>query len=156
MPNPSMPLIRLYDLIGASVIVGFPSGVRYSNQTCGTMCNQPEYEGVVVPLRNELYLEPQRYDGPETDLLQYFSGPKHQCTGAPGGLDSEDVDFIEGVLRKYRLEHCIAIDREEIEDSHEAWVHVLVTADEGGPRMGLFHGFGPYPRKGVLTWCNSD
>ncbi|WP_437952075.1 DUF6210 family protein [Sorangium sp. So ce296] len=40
--------IRLYDA-GLGAIIQHPSGVLYTDQTCGVCCAQPEMEGVFVP-----------------------------------------------------------------------------------------------------------
>ena len=74
------------------------------------------------------------------------------------------------MLAKWQLSDSLFIDEARLSDSHEAWVYVIVHRDEGpqqfekvvvhGPggqdNLRLFHGFGPYPRAGVLTWGNTD
>ncbi|AZZ92678.1 hypothetical protein EUZ85_18880 [Hahella sp. KA22] len=46
--------ITLYDSVGTAIIIGCKSGVIYSNQTGGTACLQPEYEGVLIPIANTI------------------------------------------------------------------------------------------------------
>lgn len=94
--------------------------------------------------------------GPETELHNYFTGPKHCETGAKGGLDEKDVAFIEDTLDKWRLGGVVKVNRAKLTTSCEAWVHALVKRDEGSASTGLFAGFAPYPREAVITWCNSD
>jgi hypothetical protein len=146
---------RLWESVGLGLIVEWPSGVVFSNQTGGTTCLQPEFEGVFVPLRNDCQLPGERLLSPETELVAYFEGPKHRGAGAIRGLDEGDVQFIGSVLAKWRLGAFIAVDSSRLAESHEAWVHVIVGADDRAHELSLFE-FAPYPRRGVLTWSNSD
>ncbi|MES2705224.1 MAG: DUF6210 family protein [Verrucomicrobiota bacterium] len=151
------PLLQLYDSIGTGIILAFPSGVIYSNQTGGTACLSPEMEGVFVPLRNDYQLSEGPMMSPEIELTQYFEGPRHRGRGATSGIDLEDADFIDSILDRVELRPVISVDRTRLAESHEAWIHVVVSGDEY-PDTGLavFAGFTPYPRQGILTWCNSD
>lgn len=151
----SLPRIRLYDLIGLGLLLPGPSGVLYTNQTGGYACLQPEVEGFLVPLCNDLSLDPVALLGPEPDLHAYFVGPRHDGSGAVFGLDEGDADALSRILTKHRLDAVLEINRSRLLDSHEAWVHVMVLADDVGPAPA-FVGFGPYPRPGILTWGNSD
>lgn len=139
------PKIRLYDA-GMGLIIEHPSGVLYTNQTCGHCCYQPEVEGVFVPFDAEASWE---------RLCNYFEGPKYNGSGAMRGIDEEDAAFIESVLRDARLDVSLVVNRERLQESHEAWVFVLIQGetDSVGPTIS---GFGPYPRRGILTWPNSD
>jgi hypothetical protein len=151
------PTIRLYDAVGTGLILTCQSGVFVSNQTGGTSCLHPEVEGVYVPLRNEYGLEDLRFASPELELSAYFVGPKHSGAGATSGLDSDDADFIDEVLSRTGLDGAISVDRKQLGCSHEAWVHVIITANESADEdLAMFAGFGPYPRHGILTWANSD
>ena len=153
-----MPKIQLLEGVGLGLIIAYPSGVIYSNQTGGTACLHPELEGVFIPLGNDLEVPSNKLLGPQEALADYFEGPKHQGTGATTGLDAEDAEFIDGVLRRWGLIRFIELDRGKLKESHEAWVYVRITADENSEDgfLSLVHGFGPYPRSGVLTWQNSD
>lgn len=151
------PTIRLYDAVGTGLILTCPSGVLVSNQTGGTSCQQPEIEGVYIPLRNDYGLKDLRFSSPELELAAYFVGPKHRGAGATSGLDSQDADFIDEVLSRSGLDGAISVDRKQIDSSHEAWVHVVIKTDESADEdLAMFAGFGPYPRHGILTWSNSD
>jgi hypothetical protein len=136
------PLVCLYDA-GLGLVFPWPSGVMYANQACGHACLQPEVEGVFVP-----------FDAEESwaRLSEYFEGPKYLGSGAMRGLDVEDADFIDRILRDLRQGQVIT-DRVRLVESHEAWVHVIVEAEMDG---SLFTGLGPYPRPAILTWPNSD
>lgn len=151
----SLPTIRLFEHVGLGLIIEYPSGVIYSNQTGGTSCSAPCVEGVFVPLRNDYAVPSREFLSPEHALIAYFEGPKWRGTGATQGIDPEDVEFIERLLSEHRLSHCITLDRTRLRDSHEAWIHVIVTAEEAA-LTPLFSGFAPYPRHGVLTWTNTD
>ena len=146
---------RLWESVGLGLIVEWPSGVIFSNQTGGTSCLQPEIEGVFVPLGNDSELPGNRLLSAETELAAYFEGPKHRGTGAIRGLDERDADFIGSLLAKWKLGGLIAVDSSRLAESHEAWVHVLIRGDDPANELSLFD-FAPYPRKGVLTWSNSD
>lgn len=138
------PRISLYGA-GLGLIIEHPSGVLYTNQTCGHCCCRPEAEGVFVPFDAETSWE---------RLCNYFEGPKYNGSGAMRGIDEEDALFIESVLRDARLGVPIAVDRERLEKSHEAWVFVFIQGEtDYGP---LGPGFGPYPKRAILTWPNSD
>jgi hypothetical protein len=149
----TLPLVRLHNSIGLSLIVFGPSGVRYSNQTGGHGCLQPEVEGFHIPIRNDLTLSPVELLGPEPDLRAHFIGPKHRGLGALSGLDAEDVAEISRIPQAHQLADVISVDLARLAESHEAWVYVHVLRDDGAEG---FSGFGPYPRPGVLTWANSD
>jgi hypothetical protein len=150
-------IIELWESVGLGLIIEYPSGVIYTNQTGGTSNLAPNVEGVFVPLRNGVeYKEPKLF-GPENDLLRYFKGPKHRGTGATSGLDPVDAGFIQAVLERYSLGDIVTVDRSRLRESHEAWVRVIVEREEHNQHdLRIFRGFGPYPRSGVLTWSNSD
>lgn len=151
------PTVQLYESIGVGIILDYPSGVTFSNQTGGTSCLHPEMEGVYIPLRNDYRPPDGPLLSPEIDLTRYFEGPKHRGAGAGDGIDIEDADFIDSILDGARLRSCVSVDRNRLAASHEAWIHVIISADESSdPGLAIFAGFTPYPRPGVLTWCNSD
>jgi hypothetical protein len=149
-----VPTIDLDYHVGLGVIIEYPSGVLYSNQTGGTSTLHPSIEGVFVPIRNELSLPSRELMSPETELFEYFEGPKHRGTGATSGLDAEDAAFIEAVLDRWSVGDLIALDRDRLSESHEAWVRVLLSSADDA--LSVFRGFGPYPRPGVLIWTNTD
>ncbi len=151
------PVVQLWESVGLGVIIDYPSGLVYSNQTGGTSCLHPEAEGVFVPLRNDTGYRDPKLISPENDLFDYFEGPKHRGTGATSGLDSADADFIDSVLANCSLAGVLSVDRERLGESHEAWVHVVVHREEQNEdELKIFRGLGPYPRCGLLTWSNTD
>jgi len=149
------PVIELWEGVGFGLIIEWPSGVLFSNQTGGTSTLHPQAEGAFVPLRNDCERDGNRLLSPESELLAYFEGPKHRGTGATQGLDPDDADFIGSVLSRWRLPQ-VSVDRARLAESHEAWVHVLIHGDAGGDGELPLQGFAPYPRTGILTWSNSD
>ncbi len=150
------PYITLLENAGTGVIIEYPTGVVYASQAGGTLCGLPTLEGAFVPFRNYVLTPSQELASPESHLLDYFKGPKYRGTGATGGIDDEDGDFIDDVLAKAGVGGWIAVDRKRLHESCEAWVFVQVLADEGRPDVSICSGFGPYPRRGALIWCNSD
>ncbi len=145
------PCITLLESAGTGVIIEYPTGVVYANQVGGTLCRLPTLEGAFAPFRNYVLTPSQEFASPENHLLDYFKGPKYRGTGAIGGIDDEDGDYIDDVLAKAGVDGWIRVDRKRLNESCEAWVFVQVLAD-----INVCSGFGPYPRRGVLTWCNSD
>ena len=145
--------ITLYDMIGTCIILKCSSGITYTNQTGGTACLQPEYQGALIPIGNDVGLPKNNLISPENELIEYFKGVPWNGTGATLGLTKNDVIAIEAILNKYDLSKVISIDTAKLTDSHEAWIHVKVTEIAN---KTLFYGFGPYPCQGVLTWSNSD
>lgn len=153
------PIIKLWEAMGLGLIIEYPSGIIYSNQTGGTACLHPEFEGVYFPIANDLDNN-YKLISPSIDLYEYFTGSKHNGTGATNGLDHEDIIVINKILDKYKLSAFIKVDLNNLAKSHEAWIHVLIeipkNISEFQLDLFLFEGFGPYPRKGILTWANSD
>jgi len=147
--------IDLFEHIGTSLIVSWPSNVFYCNQTGGHCCLQSEYEGILVPIGNRFSYTEQKLESPEVDLSDYFCGPPHRGQGATyEGLSNEDVDFVNSVLQKYRLDNSLSVNLEKLSSSHEAWIYMwLNDLVNVGP---YYNGFAPYPREAVLTWENSD
>lgn len=114
---------------------------------------QSSIEGVLVPVRNDASEDGRLLFSPESDLDEYFKGPKWSGTGATKGIDPDDADYIEKVLSEAGLSESISVDPSRLNESHEAWIRVQVMADDSSE---AFSGFEPYPRPGVLTWQNSD
>jgi len=153
--DPNKPVVDLWESVGLGLIISYPSGIQYSNQTGGNACLHPWLEGVFVPLRNDTTVRDHVLLSPENELYDFFAGPMHQGTGATSGLDEADADFVAGILADHRLHRIIQVDRTRLEESHEAWVHVLVLGEEA-ESLPNWSGLGPYPRRGVLTWSNTD
>jgi Family of unknown function (DUF6210) len=146
-----MVLVRLFDIEGVGMIINYPSGVVYSNQTGGTSCLQPELEGCWVPFRTIYPITGKNQ--PDKILTDHFCGPKWRGNGATSGIDNEEADIIDSLLEDCRFSGVVKVDRSKLKDSHEAWVFLQILADD--PEE-TFSGFNPYPRAAVLTWPNSD
>ena len=129
------PVVQLYDHDGFGLIIDYPGGAVYTNQTGGTSILTPLAKGIYIPLRNSVAPKTYKFTSPEVELFDYFCGPKHKGTGATDGLDEEDADFIDAVLEKWELSDSLKVDRKRLEESHEAWVHVTVLGDEGNRRL---------------------
>lgn len=173
------PLVQLWNYIGLGLIILRPSGVFYSNQTGGHYCLQSKGEGIFVPVHDECKEQ-------EKNLLQYFTTERQEKIKERPmkySLYNEDADFIDSVLDLSVATKVLRVDRERLDDSHEAWVYVTVadqpleplalgdfiTGETASGRVWrgadyehlpiagdlyTFFGFGEC--RGVLTWCNSD
>ena len=147
------PVVWLWNCPGVSLVLNAPTGVLYSNQTCGNCCMQPTVEGILIPLGPE-FMDAQGLSfDPEDVLFSYFTGPKYSGSGAMTGIDSDDADFIDALFVRARISRFLKVDRHRLADSHEAWVCVEVLEDAG---EGVFTGAGPFPRPAIISWCNSD
>jgi len=138
--NPQSPIVDLGEFEGLGLIIRWPSGVRYTNQTSGFACHHPETEGVFVPLS----------DGVGKPVLhsisQHFHGGWHP-------LEDSDAEILNRILAKHGLAF-IEVDKTALATSYEAWVTVNISEDTDsrfGPRVT---GFGK--TTGILTWPNSD
>ncbi len=144
------PLVRLWDMPYAiMLVVEYPSGVRYSNQVGGVVCALPTLEGVLVPI--EIADEAVE----QVMALPYMQGRQ--------GIDTAIADAIDAVLARMTVRRTwLRVDRAQLDESWEAWVHVLVDStppdsasiDSDPDYGGTILGFGP--SRGVLTWPNSD
>ena len=138
----SQPVVLLFAQDGAGLLIPWPSGVIFQQQTGGYLTLQDEMEGVFVPLDN--------FAGHAQELLRFFTGPKWQGY-CDSGIDAETADFIDATLGKIPGHATIKVDRNRLADSHEAWVHVSIADPHS---TGLLEGFAPC--NAILTWPNSD
>lgn len=145
------PKIYLHAAVGTGIIINYPSGIIYTNQTGGTACLQPEMEGFYVPVGNDIATPSLALISPENELCNYFNS-KYSNDGAINGLDIDDANQVQNILSAFNLSDAIVIDRTKLNLSHEAWVYVSVFPEKS---HGLFSNFGS-KLTGVLTWCNSD
>jgi hypothetical protein len=133
------PIVELYDVDGYALVIAYPSGVLYVNQTGGYSCKHPRVEGVLILPPREIRLG---------ELTTYFTGPPHfgWCDHGIGIMDADAIDaFIDGLYGGCELK----VDRAKLGESQEAWVWVTIT----NPALV---GFGDAPLSAVLTWPNSD
>ncbi len=143
-------VIELYSTVGTALILEMPTGIRYTNQAGGTSCLQPSAEGILIPFENDYDINRQ-FLSLEIELATYFESA-WGTSGATGGINLRDADAIDDMLCQRKLIQWFHVDRKQLHSSFEAWVHVIVLGDHSF----YCHGFGPYPRSGILTWANSD
>lgn len=143
-------IVRLYDHAGTALIVPHPTGIIYTNQAGGHACLQPQVEGFVVPIANDVGLAPEhRFISPENQLFKYFN-KLHSC-GHP--LTERDAKAIESIFHQLPIWGGLSVDRSRLNESVESWVYVNVSAHEQGPLPvdGL-----SFPLEAILTWTNCD
>lgn len=138
----SKPTVLLYALDNAGLILPWPSGVIFQQQTGGYSCLQDSLEGVFVPLDD--------FAGHAQELLRHFTGPIWRGNCARG-INTETADFIDATLGWIPGHSTIKVDRSRLADSHEAWIHVTIADPVS---TGLLEGFSA--GSAVLTWPNSD
>jgi hypothetical protein len=144
--------VLLYDMEQVMLLIEDPDGVVYQNQVGGVVCWQAELKGILAPLE----VTPEDTD--RIMSLPYPSGIQ--------GITIEIADAIDEILARSSLTSFLKVDRTRLEESWEAWVHVLIDTpsgdalvDPGAPLhfnmyTGPLYGFGRC--RGVLTWPNSD
>lgn len=131
--------VKLWDMIGIGLIVNCKSDCIYENQTGGTACFQSEYEGILVPINNDL-------QGVETQLETEITKILNNSLLS----QMKKADSIDDLFQKEIETKFIAVDRSKMSESHEAWLHVVLNTDISE----CISGFGGL--SGVLTWQNSD
>ena len=150
--------IQLFEHSVAFLILKGTTGVFYSNQTNGTSCSHPEVEGALLPLGDATAIS--------EFLSNIFSGYGDE------EVRDEHILAIQDILHNVLGPDLIVlVDRELLDDSHEAWVHVIIDKrklktekdEDGGPETtqipdedDLRELSGTFPMKAVLTWSNSD
>ena len=143
-------IVRLYDHAGTALIIPHPTGIVYSNQAGGHACQQPQLEGFLVPIANDVGLAPKLdFRSPENELFQHFSNA-NSC-GEP--LNEVDAQRIESIMHQLPLWGGLTVNRDRLNDSVESWVFVTIAATEHRP---ILVGGITYPVSAVLTWSNSD
>ena len=140
------PVVRLWQLNGIGVIIAHPTGVLYTNQVGGYACDHPSMEGAFVPLMDP-NIDQQKA------LEDHFTGPKWRghCYN---GIDVETADVVDGVLATSPLTRRLTVNRDMLNESEEAWIHVRIAPDAEENGYEEFHGFPS--GLGVMTWENSD
>lgn len=140
------PKILLYSLEQAGLIILYPSGVVYQNQTDGLACSQDCEEGVFVPLFN--------YAVPHEDCqlqLGFLHEELAKFFGTYAHMSSKIADSIDALLQNYLPASGIKVDQSRLYESKEAWVYVNVVAGDSFDYLAFGDSF-----KAVLTWPNSD
>ena len=131
------------DCVG--VIIEWPSGVIYANQTSGFTCNRPQLEGVFMPLEDESRVFADA-------LLEHFTSKPYDGGGWASReerITQTTADFLDIRLGAWGIQ----VDRSKLSESEEAWIHVVLISNPD-ERFPLYSGF--EKAQGVLVWCNSD
>lgn len=117
--------ILLYDLEQPALILLGKTGVTYQNQTAGMKCDQRTAEGALLPVPS------------------YFVADIEGQLVDADGISEEQAAAIETAWRSADRNIRLTVNRDMLNDSQEAWLHVIVNSSEhNGPA--------------VLTWENSD
>ena len=143
-------IVRLYEHSGTALVIPHSTGIIYANQAGGHACLQPQAEGFLVPIANDVGLAPEHeFSGPENELYHYFE--KLNSCGA--SLTEDDATKIEAIMQQLPRWRGLSVDRGRMNESYEAWVHVSIAATEEKPVPvdGL-----SYPLDAILTWTNTD
>jgi hypothetical protein len=140
-------LVRLSNLpYDAVLLVRCSSGVSYQNQIGGASCSLGEIEGILAPI------------GLEPESIKKIA--RFDYATVNGVLPADVADAIDDVLLKSLVSSHIRVDRNRLDDSMEAWIHVVVSSpvsndpERSRDYYGAVFGFGTVD--GVLTWPNSD
>ncbi len=144
-------VIEIWDSVGLGIIVQYNTGVYFSNQTGGSNCLHPKIEGFYLPLCND-YNKDLKFLSPEIELSEYFE-KKYKGYGAIDGIDDEDINFINNILKNYKLDEFIRLDLNKRINSHEAWIYVLISNND---KNYLINNLNESELEGVLVWSNSD
>ena len=162
-----LPLVEVPTEIGLSLVLKWPSGCAYFNQTGGHACLQSWAEGLLVPLAGASTSTEER-------LYELFGSRSSKYGGhCSREIDELDARHIDALLaahhRAFAGQQIIRVDRARLADSHEAWVHVVIAPHPTRPaRLPLAMGaledghaffwpfFGLPSSEAVLTWNNSD
>lgn len=139
-----MTIKIILNYIGEPVLlIPAKSGVLYQNQTWGTQCFQDEIEGNLIPLDSE---DKSTVHGIGFGDFVEKMFPK----GSSGVITTDMGKEIEKFLGNSATMKGIQIDWEKFEESHEAWLHVIVNDSEFSAYSGIVD------KKAILTWPNSD
>ena len=136
------PLVKLWSLVGAGLIVPRETGIIYTNQTDGYACDHPRLEGAFIPLSNDF-----NHDEFKNSLEYQLCSLYPEGWGAP---TPETCEAIDALLSRFRETRKIRVDRTRLDESRESWIWVLLGEDPDQE----FEGFGNC--SAILTWPNSD
>ncbi len=135
-------IIDLSGFHGVGLIITFPSGVVYQNQTEGIACSHAEAEGVFLPLSVK----------PGASEMWAFGQHFH---GKIGPIDQDAARIVDRILRRNGHTYLM-VNQTRLAESYEAWIHVFIDEAEKPllPLRMAVSGFGKC--EGILTWSNSD
>lgn len=143
--------VSLCDHAGTGLVFPAQTGVTYQHEGAGTANLHLRCEGFFVPFGNSI---PHR--GETLISLGVLLHRKLASAGNPYTWD--DADRLDAMLEEYGNDgyfpfRFIETNREKLDESYEAWVHVRLT--RGRDDMYPFSGV-PLPTQAILTWNNSD
>lgn len=118
--NTNKPIVELWDYEGCGIVVEAPTGVFYTNQTGGNICNHPKAEGFFFPLNDRL----SQSWGRLHDNLCGFSWNGEPVIGP----------LATSILEDEILPAFVKVDDSRLLEGEEAWVPVIF--DDG--RTGWF------------------
>lgn len=143
-----MITVDINELDGPCLLVSHPTGVTFRHQCGGLSCHQREREGFLLPLT---VVEAGRVTGAEAQKqldAHFYRGPKYKGGRCYSGMDDEDAELVDGLLR------WLVVDRTRLPECVEAWVP-LVMEDPDSPCLPYCYGSAPNAEV-VLIWENSD
>lgn len=107
-----MSLIGPIGLETACLIVNYPTGVKYSNQSGGHACAQPEAEGYIIPFQ-------------DLNCYNSFRDCKLLGCSCPENKDKDSVNILNKYLSEIKmigyLSIEIEIDTDRVYDLMEGW-----------------------------------
>lgn len=136
-----MKLIDLTELSGAALIVPEKTGVFFTNQVNGHICEQPQLEGFLIPINNDRFADDPEFL--ESLLFNIFDDYY-------GKFTEDKANEIDEILSRFPETKGINVNRDRIDESVESWVHVVAQETD----FSCYKGFGEI--RGILTWQNSD
>lgn len=128
--------VCLYNLEQLALIIKSESDVAYYNQAGGYACLKPSSEGILILIDDE--------------MRAILKGLSFIIINKPR-LTDKDADQIDDILNSNTGSKGLIVDRNKLEDSMEAWVHVLINYQNANFDIKGFKEV-----EGILTWNNSD
>jgi len=141
-----LPIIELYSIDQACLILLAKSGFVYWNQTAGVACGQRGEEGVLVPLLDRV----QDESGSLVECPLHLALADLAWGPVLGIVDDKRADEIDALFRRFYFTECLSVDRSRLLESEEAWVYVRINPFKF--RLGV----NVATEAGVLVWPNSD
>lgn len=136
-------------MVGTGIIIPYPCGVFYGNQTGGVNCDHPEIEGVFLPFSTDPNEKEDHLACPLTRDLYSVFVPRGW------GLSEQLADQYDSIFKKYEITKSFRVDRDQLSNSNEAWLYITFSFS---PYESFFRTNIPFPldNKAILTWPNSD
>ncbi len=135
--------MKLWEIASPMMIIPAETGVVYENQTHGTTTLQDSLEGILIPVNSEY--NPKEYKKSISYQIESLFSE-----GSAGTISKEIAQKLETIFQNYPETKGISVDWEKLLESHEAWLHVIVSDTKYSDYSGLKN------MKAILTWNNSD